>query len=103
MHAASARFSPEGGVETVARLLLSVRPTPAEEGCLLRRIRVLHTLRSMLGTVVESLLLIDRLLFVCEAIPDNSDLSVKLINIFDQGKGSGRNVALVFEPKVSTT
>lgn len=58
-----------------------------------RRLELLHVLRCMLGPVVESLLLVDRWMYLREEVDVQVD--VKMVNIFDQSTGSARNVALV--------
>lgn len=61
------------------------------------RVAVLHVLRCLLGPVVESLILLDREAWVREAL--GGEMGVELVNLFDQGTGSGRNVGLVIFPK----
>jgi len=61
------------------------------------RLEILHVLRSRIGPVVESLILIDRWLFLAEHLPD---AGVRAINLFDQELGSARNVALVVPPRI---
>jgi hypothetical protein len=97
VEAASARISSEDEREQTALLLLSKRSSFQEEERLLRRLRLLHTLRSILGTLIESLILADRFLFIEESTAEDSNSSTRLVNLFDQMKGSGRNVALVLE------
>ncbi|TDL23223.1 hypothetical protein BD410DRAFT_787553 [Rickenella mellea] len=75
-----------------------------------RRLEVLHTLRCLLGPAVESLIILDRLLWLKEELGlDNEDtlttqeyqqtsLDVRIINLFDQSKDSGRNVGIVLAP-----
>ncbi|KAI0770455.1 methyltransferase domain-containing protein [Fomes fomentarius] len=62
-----------------------------------RRIEVFHTLRCILGPVVESLILLDRLAWVQEEL-QGLPFVVELVNLFDQATGSGRNVAIVIRP-----
>lgn len=82
-----------------------------------RTLEVLYVLRCLLGPPVESLIAVDRYLFLQEAIynivngtdtdatPTNQSSSesdranggVKLVNLFDQSTGSLRNLALVWE------
>ena len=61
------------------------------------RFHVLHTLRCLLGQLVESMILLDRLLFLQEQL--NNEMEVELVNLFDQATGSGRNVAIVVKPR----
>ncbi|KAG8928550.1 hypothetical protein FRC01_005768 [Tulasnella sp. 417] len=58
-----------------------------------RRLEVLHVLRCMLGPVVESLLLVDRWMYLREEVDEQVD--VRMVTMFDQSTGSARNVALV--------
>ena len=85
----------------------------------IRRLEVFHVLRCMAGPAIESLLLLDRYIWLREGLdhdnisssrPDTGkdlfrknglELEVKLLNIFDQKADSGRNVALVITPKHS--
>ncbi|KAG8860900.1 hypothetical protein FRB96_003635 [Tulasnella sp. 330] len=63
------------------------------EGRLVKRLELLHVLRCMLGPVIESLIMIDRWMYLREELDD--DVDVRMVNIFDQKTGSARNVALV--------
>ena len=78
---------------------------------LLRSLETLHTLRCLLGPVVESAILEDRVGWVSEellllevehghrlGVVDEAEIPVKLVNLFDQSTGSGRNVAIVVLP-----
>lgn len=58
-----------------------------------RRLEVLHVLRCFLGPVVESLILMDRWMYLREEV--DQTVQVKMVNLFDQSTGSARNVALV--------
>lgn len=70
-------------------------------------LRVLWTLKSLLGPVIESLVVLDRALFLCEELastPEEGDAvegeamqqrSVEVINVFEQRSGSLRNLAIV--------
>jgi len=71
-----------------------------------RKLEVLHTMRCLLGPVIESAILRDRVQWLMEALTsgtdaqENENVEVKLVNLFDQATGSGRNVAIVIAPKV---
>ena len=87
---------------------------------LLRSLETLHTLRCLLGPVVESAILRDRVGWIKEELllpevehglghglgavdqavvdVDVEEIKVKLVNLFDQSTGSGRNVAIVLLP-----
>ncbi|KAI1793224.1 hypothetical protein LXA43DRAFT_885717 [Ganoderma leucocontextum] len=69
--------------------------TPSSQ--LERRVAVFHVLRCILGPVVESFILLDRLAWVSEEL-DGSPLTAQLVNLFDQASGSGRNVAIAILP-----
>lgn len=64
-------------------------------GRLRRRLEFLHVLRCMIGSVLESLFLMDRWMMLRDGL--NDDVEVKMVNVFDQSTGSARNVALVVE------
>jgi hypothetical protein len=64
-----------------------------------RRIQVLHTMRCLLGSAVESTILKDRVEWVKDVL-SGSGLQVQLVNLFDQSTGSGRNVAIVIAPQL---
>jgi hypothetical protein len=61
-----------------------------------RELEVLHALRCLIGPVVESLILLDRIEWIKENIGKASN--ARLISLFDQATGSGRNMAIVIEP-----
>jgi hypothetical protein len=70
-------------------------------------LEVLHTLRCLLGSLVESMILLDRLVWVREELAGipcgvRSEMEVELVNLFDQATGSGRNVGLVIKPAAPT-
>ncbi|KAF8505337.1 methyltransferase domain-containing protein [Hysterangium stoloniferum] len=58
-------------------------------------LEVLHTLRCRIGPVVESLILVDRYLYLTENAPTSK---VLVLNLFEQELGSGRNVACIVLP-----
>ncbi|KAF8585737.1 hypothetical protein K439DRAFT_1409758 [Ramaria rubella] len=78
--------------------------TPVDERAhreLMSCLEVLHVLRSRIGPIVESLILIDRYLYLTE---NTRDSDVFALNLFDQELGSGRNVVLaVLPPKNAET
>ncbi|TFK48632.1 hypothetical protein OE88DRAFT_1614951, partial [Heliocybe sulcata] len=63
-----------------------------------RRLEVVYVMRCLLGPVVESLVLLDRMVWVQEGL-GGGGMEVGLVNLFDQGTGSGRNVAIVIAPR----
>ena len=84
-----------------------------------RRLEVLHVLRCLIGPLIESLVILDRVQWLKEewAIDDleasmdkgeprdsladaiqGSGARVEAINLFDQATGSGRNVAITIVP-----
>lgn len=62
-----------------------------------RRIEVLHALRCILGPACESLLILDRYLWLEENLQADG-VDVGLVNLFDQST-SDRNIAIVVEPR----
>jgi hypothetical protein len=66
------------------------------------RLEVLHVLRCLLGPLVESLIILDRLQWIRDQLRvvdgRKEEMQVQICNIFDQGCGSPRNVALVISP-----
>ncbi|QRV92519.1 methyltransferase domain protein [Ceratobasidium sp. AG-Ba] len=66
------------------------------EGNLAFRLEMLHVLRALIGPVIESLIVVDRAVYLAEELGGHS--MVRAINIFDQlNSGSPRNIALVVE------
>ncbi|KAG6900390.1 hypothetical protein C0993_011378 [Termitomyces sp. T159_Od127] len=66
-----------------------------------RRLESLHVLRCLLGPVVESYIILDRIEWLKEQVQKSELLNgyvVEAVNLFDQATGSGRNVALVLRP-----
>lgn len=69
------------------------------EGDLQSKLEALYVLRCFMGPVIESYISLDRLLYLQEHLQGSNDKgSVYLYNLFDQGTGSLRNLALVWEP-----
>jgi len=64
------------------------------ESHLQSNLEALYVLRCFLGPVIESYIALDRFLYLQEQLQG----SVYLCNLFDQGTGSLRNLALVWEP-----
>ncbi|OBZ71113.1 Methyltransferase-like protein 25, partial [Grifola frondosa] len=58
-----------------------------------RRLEVFHVLRCILGPVVETLILLDRYRWLEEEL-SGTGMEIKLVNLFDQASGSGRNIAI---------
>jgi hypothetical protein len=70
-----------------------------DESDLQSNLEALYVLRCFIGPVIESYIALDRLLYLQEYLQEsNSKRSVYLCNLFDQGTGSLRNLALVWEP-----
>lgn len=67
------------------------------------RLATLHVMRCLLGPLVESLILLDRLVWVREQLQaiGEATFEAELVNLFDQETGSGRNVAIVIRPKAA--
>ncbi|KAG6831660.1 hypothetical protein H0H87_004610 [Tephrocybe sp. NHM501043] len=62
----------------------------------------LHTLRCLLGPVVESYIILDRVAWLRAQLAAHdgplAGYTVEHVNLFDQATGSGRNIALVVRP-----
>ncbi|KAI0317648.1 methyltransferase domain-containing protein [Amylostereum chailletii] len=75
-----------------------------------RQLEVLHVLRSILGPVIESTIILDRLAWLREALGvsrvsragEDVGWDVNLVGIFDQVAGSARNFAITITPSTST-
>ena len=75
---------------------------------LARNLEVLHvmSLRCLLGPLVETVILKDRLEWVKEELDGGENdeqekrMNVELVNLFDQSTGSARNVAIVVAPTI---
>ncbi|GJE91811.1 methyltransferase domain-containing protein [Phanerochaete sordida] len=66
------------------------------------RLEVFHFLRCVLGPVVESFILLDRKQWLQEQLAGLGNAwEVRLVNLFDQGSGSARNVGIVVVPRSS--
>jgi len=79
------------------------------ESDLVKNLEVLHVMRCLLGPLVETAILTDRvewvrekLEFVDDGEQDNKArrMSAELVNLFDQSEGSARNVAIVVAPSI---
>lgn len=69
-----------------------------DESDLQSNLEALYVLRCFIGPVIESYIVLDRLLYLQEHLQgSNSKGSVHLYNLFDQGTGSLRNLALVWK------
>ena len=96
----SAYSSLEGFISEASKKTGIQPPPPFEEepveltSCL----EVVHALRSRIGPVIESLIIVDRYLYLAENT-HNSD--VFAFNLFEQDLGSSRNSALVALPRKS--
>lgn len=73
-------------------------PMTEEEKGLSRRLECLYVLRTFLGPVVESAIVLDRLLFLVDHLGPSD---VRLVNLFDQSTGSLRNLALVWKRELA--
>ncbi|OCB86700.1 hypothetical protein A7U60_g6158 [Sanghuangporus baumii] len=79
--------------------IIAQAPAAAEIDKLSRRVRTLHALRCLLGPPVESLIILDRYLWLQEELGSSGGRRIiDIVNLFDQETGSGRNVALVLTP-----
>ena len=73
-----------------------------ERDALVRNLEVLHVMRSLLGPLIETVILRDRVEWVKELFVEvgRENLNVELVNLFDQSMGSARNVAIVIAPTI---
>ncbi|CAE7208831.1 unnamed protein product [Rhizoctonia solani] len=80
---------------------------PLEAETLSFRLEILHILRALIGPVIESLIVLDRALYLAEQLgPHNgsSAFTVRALNLFDQlSSGSARNIVLIVEPTKEQT
>ena len=72
---------------------------------LVRNLEVLHVMRCLLGPLVETTVLRDRADWMREELmfvdgKHEKQMSVELVNLFDQSMGSARNVAIVVAPTI---
>lgn len=69
-----------------------------------KKLEVLHTMRCLLGPAIESAILRDRVQWLTESLASGTEVhekaEIKLVNLFNQATGSGRNVAIVIAPKI---
>lgn len=89
-----------GGFLKVARERLGVDFTgiPAPSLEVQNRLSTLHTLRCLLGPLIETFIVEDRMKFLKEGLRNSQLQDVRVVNLFDQSTGSGRNMALVVTP-----
>ncbi|KAG8762500.1 hypothetical protein FRC12_009008 [Ceratobasidium sp. 428] len=69
------------------------------------QLELLHVLRALIGPVIESLIVVDRAVYLAEQVAlRGSGSRVRAVNVFDQlSSGSARNIALVIEPMKAKT
>lgn len=67
-----------------------------------RSLEVVHTLRCLLGPVVETAIILDRMAWIADNLraKGRADVQTSLVNLFDQATGSGRNTAIVIAPLI---
>ena len=59
-----------------------------------KQVYTVHTLRCLLGPCVESLIVWDRYVWLKEVSRYGRCFEVYLLNLFDQKRGSGRNISI---------
>jgi len=59
-----------------------------------KQIFTIHTLRCLLGPCVESLIIWDRYAWLKEVSRGGTSFETHLLNLFDQGQASGRNISI---------
>ncbi|KAJ8463255.1 hypothetical protein ONZ45_g17646 [Pleurotus djamor] len=75
---------------------VTTRPCSAFEEPTETQLETLYILRCLLGPVIETLLVRDRIEWIQEELAtDVGHANIHAVNLFDQSSGSGRNVALV--------
>ncbi|KAG8698450.1 hypothetical protein FRC09_007229 [Ceratobasidium sp. 395] len=79
--------------------------TGTETQSLAFQLELLHVLRALIGPVIESLIVVDRAVYLAEQVAlRGSGSRVRAVNVFDQlSSGSARNIALVIEPMKAKT
>jgi len=66
-----------------------------------RLLEVVHTLRCLIGPIVESAVVLDRKLWIDEiCFEKRKDVKAEIVNLFDQATRSGRNIAIVIAPSM---
>ncbi len=67
-----------------------------------RFLEVVHVLRCILGPVVETAFVLDRMAWIDENLEKkgHTHLQTAALNLFDQATGSGRNIAIVIAPLI---
>lgn len=70
-----------------------IDPRMLAETKIARLIEVLQALRCTLGPAMESLIILDRIIWLWESV--GATMDIELINVFDQSTDSGRNIAIV--------
>ncbi|KAF9454770.1 hypothetical protein P691DRAFT_754327 [Macrolepiota fuliginosa MF-IS2] len=65
-------------------------------------LEIVHTLRCLLGPVVETTIVLDRVGWINEnlRLKGYADVQASIVNLFDQATGSGRNIAIVIAPSI---
>jgi len=64
-----------------------------------KQIATLHTLRCLLGSCVESLIIWDRYAWLKEVSRGGICFEAHLLNLFDQNQASGRNISITILSK----
>ena len=72
---------------------------PEELARLEKQISTLHTLRCILGSCVESLIIWDRYMWLKEVSVSGTFFEAHLLNLFDQNQTSGRNISITILSK----
>ncbi|KAF9508321.1 hypothetical protein BS47DRAFT_1332775 [Hydnum rufescens UP504] len=71
---------------------------PEEFPRLAPRLACLHAMRSLLGPVIESVIIADRIVYLVDHLRPN--WNIHAVNVFDLASGSARNVALVVDQPI---
>ena len=105
-------FLQDVGSDELIPATATTEPTGPESLCFAhsqRQLEVLHTLRSILGPAIESTIILDRFMWLREALGvehmDGADEAehdagwkVEIVGLFDQAVGSARNLAITISP-----
>lgn len=80
----------------------SVTGNTERDSGLERFLEVVHTLRCLIGPLVESAIILDRMVWIDEMFcaEGRGGMNAKVVNLFDQAVGSGRNTAIVIAPSI---
>ena len=88
------RFLQVSSVKLCRKPIRGMELFPEELARLEKQISTLHTLRCLLGSCVESLIIWDRYAWLKEVSVGGTFFEAHLLNLFDQNQTSGRNISI---------